>query len=43
MAGMGAARDFWAGWAGGAGGWSRGFWEGSLHRLSDKHYKCNSY
>lgn len=23
--------------------WGLGFWEGSPHRLSDKHYKFNSY
>lgn len=25
------------------GGVEEGFWEGSPHRLSDKHYKFNSY
>ncbi len=31
--------------AGGMKGWGpeEGFWEGSPHRLSDKHYKFNSY
>lgn len=41
VAGMGEARDFWGRWGEGMGCCrvEEGFWEGSPHRLSDKHYK----
>lgn len=44
MAEMGEAKDLGAGGVGGVWVWvEEGFWEGSPHRLSDKHYKFNSY